>query len=76
MFEIFQIFILGFVIGLTGAPAPGSTMVATINASIANDWTTGLKVSPGSPYGRALVCIYRMDTAGFNRCIQRLRDGF
>jgi threonine/homoserine/homoserine lactone efflux protein len=47
MFEIFQMFILGFVIGLTGALAPGPTLVATINASIAGDWTTGLKVSLG-----------------------------
>jgi threonine/homoserine/homoserine lactone efflux protein len=47
MFEIFQMFLLGFVIGLTGALAPGPTLVATINASIAGDWTTGLKVSLG-----------------------------
>ena len=47
MFEIFQMFILGFVIGLTGALAPGPTLVATIFASIAGDWTTGLKVSLG-----------------------------
>jgi threonine/homoserine/homoserine lactone efflux protein len=39
--------LLGFVIGLTGALAPGPTLVATINASIAGDWTTGLKVSLG-----------------------------
>src|SRR5665647_306017 len=47
MFEIFQMFILGFVIGLTGALAPGPTLVATINSSINGDWTTGLKVSLG-----------------------------
>jgi threonine/homoserine/homoserine lactone efflux protein len=47
MFEIFQMFILGFVIGLTGALAPGPTLVATINASIGGNWTTGLKVSLG-----------------------------
>jgi threonine/homoserine/homoserine lactone efflux protein len=47
MFEIFQMFILGFVIGLTGALVPGPTLVATINASITGDWTTGLKVSLG-----------------------------
>ena len=39
--------LLGFVIGLTGALAPGPTLVATINASMAGDWTTGLKVSLG-----------------------------
>jgi threonine/homoserine/homoserine lactone efflux protein len=47
MYEIFQMVLLGFVIGLTGALAPGPTLVATINASIAGDWTTGLKVSLG-----------------------------
>jgi threonine/homoserine/homoserine lactone efflux protein len=47
MYEIFQMVLLGFVIGLSGALAPGPTLVATINASIAGDWTTGLKVSLG-----------------------------
>jgi threonine/homoserine/homoserine lactone efflux protein len=47
MYDIFQMVFLGFVIGLTGALAPGPTLVATINASIAGDWTTGLKVSLG-----------------------------
>jgi threonine/homoserine/homoserine lactone efflux protein len=47
MYEIIQMVFLGFVIGLTGALAPGPTLVATINASIAGDWTTGLKVSLG-----------------------------
>jgi threonine/homoserine/homoserine lactone efflux protein len=47
MYELFQMVLLGFVIGLTGALAPGPTLVATINASITGDWTTGLKVSLG-----------------------------
>jgi threonine/homoserine/homoserine lactone efflux protein len=47
MYDIIQMIFLGFVIGLTGALAPGPTLVATINASIAGDWTTGLKVSLG-----------------------------
>jgi threonine/homoserine/homoserine lactone efflux protein len=47
MYDIFQMVFLGFVIGLTGALAPGPTLIATINASIAGDWTTGLKVSLG-----------------------------
>ena len=47
MIEIIQMLILGFVIGLTGALAPGPTLVATINASITGSWTTGLKVSLG-----------------------------
>jgi len=47
MFEIFQMVLLGFIIGLTGALAPGPTLVATINASIYGRWTTGLKISLG-----------------------------
>ncbi len=47
MYDIFQMLILGFVIGLTGALAPGPTLVATINASISGNWATGLKISLG-----------------------------
>lgn len=39
--------VLGFVIGLTGALAPGPTLVATINASLSGSWTAGLKISLG-----------------------------
>jgi len=44
---IISTLILGFLIGLTGALAPGPTLVATINASLAGNWTAGLKVSLG-----------------------------
>jgi threonine/homoserine/homoserine lactone efflux protein len=47
LYEITSTLILGFLIGLTGALAPGPTLVATINASLAGDWTTGIKVSLG-----------------------------
>ena len=47
MYDIFQMVILGFVIGLTGALAPGPTLVATINASLNGDWTIGLKITLG-----------------------------
>jgi threonine/homoserine/homoserine lactone efflux protein len=47
MYDLLSMLLLGFVIGLTGALAPGPTLVATINASLAGDWTTGLKVSLG-----------------------------
>jgi threonine/homoserine/homoserine lactone efflux protein len=47
MYDIFQMVFLGFVIGLTGALAPGPTLVATINASLNGDWTIGLKISLG-----------------------------
>jgi len=47
MYDLPSMLLLGFVIGLTGALAPGPTLVATINASLAGDWTTGLKISLG-----------------------------
>ncbi len=47
MYDVFQAFLLGLVIGLTGALAPGPTLVATINASIAGDWKIGPKVTLG-----------------------------
>jgi threonine/homoserine/homoserine lactone efflux protein len=46
-YEMVSTLVLGFLIGLTGALAPGPTLVATINASLAGNWTTGLKVSLG-----------------------------
>ena len=45
--EILSTLVLGFLIGLTGALAPGPTLVATINASLSGNWTAGLKVSLG-----------------------------
>lgn len=40
-------FLLGFIIGLTGALAPGPTLVATINASMTGGWKSGPKVTMG-----------------------------
>ena len=39
--------VLGFLIGLTGALAPGPTLVAAINASVKCGWTAGPKVTLG-----------------------------
>lgn len=47
MYDLLSMLVVGFVIGLTGALAPGPTLVATIHASLAGDWKTGLKVSLG-----------------------------
>jgi threonine/homoserine/homoserine lactone efflux protein len=47
MYDVISMLFLGFVIGLTGALAPGPTLVATINASLAGSWTAGLKISLG-----------------------------
>ena len=44
---IIQMAILGFLIGLTGALAPGPTLIATINASLKGGWTMGPRVTLG-----------------------------
>ncbi|WAC04487.1 MAG: LysE family transporter [Methanoregula sp.] len=47
MTEIIQMFVLGFLIGLTGALAPGPTLIATINATLRGGWTMGPRVTLG-----------------------------
>jgi threonine/homoserine/homoserine lactone efflux protein len=42
-----EMLILGFLIGLTGALAPGPTLVAAINASVKGGWTAGPRVTFG-----------------------------
>lgn len=44
---IIQMAILGFLIGLTGALAPGPTLIATINTSLKGGWTMGPRVTLG-----------------------------
>ena len=57
MYEILQTFFLGLVIGLTGALAPGPTLVATINASIAGDWKIGPKVTLGHMIAESVIFV-------------------
>jgi threonine/homoserine/homoserine lactone efflux protein len=44
---IIELFLLGFFVGLTGALAPGPTLIATINASLKGGWTMGPRVTLG-----------------------------
>jgi len=55
MYDILQTFLLGLVIGLTGALAPGPTLVATINASISGDWKIGPKVTAGHMIAESVI---------------------
>jgi len=45
--EFLNMMVLGFLIGLTGALAPGPTLIATINASLRQDWKAGPLVTLG-----------------------------
>jgi threonine/homoserine/homoserine lactone efflux protein len=47
MYEILQMLAMAFTIGLTGALAPGPTLVATVNSSLKEGWTAGPKVAAG-----------------------------
>jgi len=55
MYDVIQTFLLGLVIGLTGALAPGPTLVATINASVAGDWKIGPKVTVGHMIAESVI---------------------
>jgi threonine/homoserine/homoserine lactone efflux protein len=57
MYDLLQMILLGFVIGLTGALAPGPTLVATINSSLTGDWTAGLKISLGHMIAESVLFI-------------------
>ena len=45
--EVIEILAVAFTIGLTGALAPGPTLVATVNSSLKSGWTAGPKVALG-----------------------------
>jgi threonine/homoserine/homoserine lactone efflux protein len=47
--------ILAFTIGLTGALAPGPTLVATINSSLQRGWKMGPKVAMGHALAEVVV---------------------
>ena len=57
MYDLASMLAVGFVIGLTGALAPGPTLVATIQASLKGDWTTGLKISCGHMVVEAVIVL-------------------
>jgi threonine/homoserine/homoserine lactone efflux protein len=52
--EVIEILAMAFTIGLTGALAPGPTLVATVNSSLKSGWTAGPKVA----LGHALVELF------------------
>lgn len=55
MYDLVSMLAVGFVIGLTGALAPGPTLVATIQASLTGNWKTGLKISCGHMVVEAVI---------------------
>ncbi len=47
MNEMIEMLAMAFTIGLTGALAPGPTLVATVNSSLERGWTAGPKIAMG-----------------------------
>ncbi len=47
MYDIPEALALGFLIGLTGALAPGPTLIATIDAALRGGWSAGPRVTLG-----------------------------
>ncbi len=46
---------VAFIIGLTGALAPGPTLVATVNSSLNNGWKAGPKIAAGHALVELLI---------------------
>jgi threonine/homoserine/homoserine lactone efflux protein len=55
MYEMIEMLVVAFTIGLTGALAPGPTLVATVNSSLKDGWTAGPKVTVGHALVEVLV---------------------
>jgi len=51
-------FVLSFIIGLTGALAPGPTLIATITASMREGWTVGPRIVIGHMAIEALFVLF------------------
>jgi threonine/homoserine/homoserine lactone efflux protein len=45
--ETLEMVAMAFLIGMTGALAPGPTLVATVNSSLKTGWTAGPKIAAG-----------------------------
>lgn len=55
MFEMIEMLATAFLIGLTGALAPGPTLVATVNSSLKYGWTAGPKIAAGHALVESLI---------------------
>ncbi len=57
MFELLEMLTIGFVIGMTGALAPGPMLFATIDESLKNEWTSGPRIFVGHAIIEFVVCV-------------------
>ncbi len=55
MIKMIEMLAMAFTIGLTGALAPGPTLVATVKSSLKDGWTAGPKVAAGHALVELLI---------------------
>ena len=55
MYDIAEMLGMAFAIGLTGALAPGPTLLATVNSSLQEGWKAGPKVAAGHALVEVLI---------------------
>ncbi len=55
MYEMIEMVAMAFTLGLTGALAPGPTLVATVNSSLKSGWTAGPKIALGHALVEVLI---------------------
>jgi threonine/homoserine/homoserine lactone efflux protein len=55
MHEMIEMIGMSFTIGMTGALAPGPTLVATVNSSLKSGWTAGPKIALGHALVETLI---------------------
>lgn len=73
MNEILEMLAMAFVIGLTGALAPGPTLLVTINSSLREGWTAGPKVAAG--HALVEVLIFLIIVGGLASVMQQYSRG-
>jgi threonine/homoserine/homoserine lactone efflux protein len=73
MQEIAEILATAFAIGLTGALAPGPTLLATVNSSLQEGWRAGPKVAAG--HALVEVLIFLVIVGGLASVMQQYTRG-
>ena len=73
MQEIAETLVTAFAIGLTGALAPGPTLLATVNSSLQEGWRAGPKVAAG--HALVEVLIFLIIVGGLASVMQQYTRG-
>ncbi len=57
MISLPEVIAIAFLVGMSGALAPGPTLVATVNATLTRGWTAGPRVTAGHMAVEALLAV-------------------